>query len=132
MMAVEPDEMTVRLDKWLWAARFFKTRSSATEAVLGGKVEVNDASAKPARALRIGDIVTIRLAPYRWEVTVTGLAERRGTATQAAALYAETQASQEDRARLAEQLRLAPGLEFSAGRPSKKDRRNWTKLRGRD
>lgn len=131
-MAGVQEDATVRLDKWLWAARFFKTRSAATEAVLGGKVEVNDAAAKPARAIRIGDLVTVRLAPYQWEVSVTGLAERRGTTAQAAALFAETTASAEARARLTEQLRLAPDLQFSAGRPSKKDRRNWSKLRGRE
>lgn len=131
-MAGVEEEGTVRLDKWLWAARFYKTRSAATEAVLGGKVEVNDAAAKPARAIRLGDLVTVKLPPYQWEVTVTGLAERRGTTAQAAALYTETDGSAEARARLAEQLRLAPDPQLSAGRPSKKDRRHWSKLRGRE
>ena len=121
----------VRLDKWLWAARFFKTRSAATEAVAGGKVQVNGDAAKPARTIRPGDQVLVRLSPYQWDLEVTGLAERRGTAAQAAALYRETEASVAARARVAEQLRVAPSFEFSEGRPSKKDRRAWDKLRGR-
>ena len=121
----------VRLDKWLWAARFFKTRSAATEAVLGGKIEVNGESAKPARLVGPDDVVVVRLTPYRWELEVTGVAERRGTAAQAAALYRETPASRAARSAVAEQLRLAPNLEFAQGKPTKKDRRAFDKLRGR-
>lgn len=121
----------VRLDKWLWAARFFKTRSAATEAVSGGKIEVNGDSAKPARAIGPGDTVVVRLSPYRWELKVTGVADRRGTAAQAAKLYHETSASLAAREHHAEMLRLAPNLEFEEGKPSKKDRRALAKLRGR-
>lgn len=130
-MAREDAATAVRVDKWLWAARFYKTRSAATEAVLGGKVDVNGDGAKPARAVRPGDMVVVRVAPYRWEVEVTGIGDRRGTAAQAAELYRETPASLLARTTLADQLRLAPSLEFSEGRPSKKDRRAMEKLRGR-
>jgi ribosome-associated heat shock protein Hsp15 len=120
-----------RLDKWLWAARFFKTRSAATDAVIGGKTEVNGDSAKPARPVQHGDTVRIRLAPYEYIVVVTGLAERRGSAAVAAGLYRETDASRTARERLHEQLRMAPNLEFATGKPSKKDRRTFEKFRGK-
>lgn len=131
-MAREELPPSVRLDKWLWAARFFKSRSAATTAVAGGKAAVNGEGAKPAHTVRPGDTVGLRLGPVRWELEVTGIAERRGTTAQAAALYRETPASLAARSALAEQLRLAPSLEFSEGRPSKKERRTWQKLRGRD
>ena len=121
----------VRLDKWLWAARFFKTRSAATEAVAGGKVEVNGDHAKPARAVRPGDMVTLRLAPFTWELAVTGTAERRGSAAQAETLYRETPASLAARTALGDQLRMAPDVSVSAGRPTKQDRRAMDRLRGR-
>jgi ribosome-associated heat shock protein Hsp15 len=120
-----------RLDKWLWAARFYKTRSAATEAVVGGKVEVNGESVKPARPVQAGDTIRIRLAPYEHIVVVTGIAERRGSAAIAATLYQETEASKTARERQHEMLRLAPNLEFSSGKPSKKDRRTFEKLRGK-
>ncbi len=121
----------VRLDKWLWAARFFKTRSAATDAVHGGKVDVNGEGAKPARPVQPGDTIRIRLAPYEYIVVVTGLADRRGSAAIAAGLYQETAASRAARERLHEQLRLAPNLEFTAGKPTKKDRRAFEKFRGK-
>jgi ribosome-associated heat shock protein Hsp15 len=121
----------VRLDKWLWAARFFKTRSAATDAVHGGKIDVNGEGAKPARPVQPGDTVRVRLAPYEHIVVVTGLADRRGSATVAAGLYQETDASRTARERLHEQLRLAPNLEFTAGKPTKKDRRAFEKFRGK-
>lgn len=121
----------VRLDKWLWAARFYKTRSAATEAVHGGKVEVNGGAAKPSRTIVVGDMLEIRIAPFTWNVAVTGLGERRGSAAIAATLYAETAASLAARERHAEQLRDAPMLRFDTGKPSKQDRRRIDKLRGR-
>ena len=121
----------VRLDKWLWAARFFKTRSAATDAVHGGKVDVNGEGAKPARPVQPGDTIRIRLAPYEYIVVVTGLADRRGSAAIAAGLYQETAASRAAHERLHEQLRLAPNLEFTAGKPTKKDRRAFEKFRGK-
>ncbi len=120
-----------RLDKWLWAARFFKTRSAATDAVHGGRVDVDGEGAKPARPVQLGDTVRIRLAPYEHIVVVTGLADRRGSAAVAAGLYQETDASRTARERQREQLRMAPNLEFSDGKPSKKDRRAFEKFRGK-
>ena len=130
-MQPNPSCDKVRLDKWLWAARFFKTRSAATEAVHGGKIEVNDEAVKPARMVQPGDRVRVRIAPYEWDVEVLATAERRGSATAAALLFRETDASREARARRAEQLRLAPALEFEGGRPSKKERRAFDRFRGR-
>jgi ribosome-associated heat shock protein Hsp15 len=122
-----PLEMTsVRLDKWLWAARFFKTRSMATDAVAGGKVEVNGESAKPAKAIKVGDTIRVRLAPFDHVLVVRDLAERRGPASVAQALYEETGDSKAARAKLSEQLRLGnTGLVYEdKGRPTKKDRRD--------
>ena len=124
------DSDHVRLDKWLWAARFFKTRSLATEAVTGGKVEVNGERAKPAKAIKPGDEVRVRLGPYEHTLIVRALAERRGPASVAQTLYAETDASRQARERLAEQMRLAPGgfVYEEKGRPTKKDRRELARL----
>jgi ribosome-associated heat shock protein Hsp15 len=122
----------VRLDKWLWAARFYKTRSAATEAVHGGKVEVNGDAAKPARQVVPGDTVTVRIPPFTTTVVVTGIAERRGSAAVAATLYEETPDSQAARARHAQLLRDAPLLRFDEGKPSKRDRRRLDRLRGRE
>jgi ribosome-associated heat shock protein Hsp15 len=121
----------VRLDKWLWAARFFKTRSAATEAVNGGKVDVDGQRPKPAHPVRPGTTIRIRLAPYEHIVVVTGMAERRGSTAAAAELFQETEASRVARERLREQHRLAPSLQFTEGKPSKKERRTFEKVRGR-
>ena len=121
----------VRLDKWLWAARFFKTRSAATEAVAGGKIELNGERAKPAHPVQAGDTVRVRQAPFDYLVKVTGTAERRGSAAIAATLYEETPESLAQRERLREQLRLAPQIDFTEGRPGKRDRRLIDKARGR-
>jgi ribosome-associated heat shock protein Hsp15 len=121
----------VRLDKWLWAARFFKTRSAATDAVNGGKVDVDGQRPKAAHSVRPGNTIRVRLPPYELIVVVTGTAERRGSAAAAATLFQETDASRTARERLREQLRIAPSLEFTKGRPSKKERRILDKARGR-
>jgi ribosome-associated heat shock protein Hsp15 len=115
----------LRLDKWLWAARFFKHRAQATEAVAGGKVEVNGERAKPAKALKLGDEIRLRLGPYEHIVIVRELSERRGPASAAQALYEETLESKTERERLAAQLRMAPAtfVYEEKGRPTKKDRR---------
>jgi ribosome-associated heat shock protein Hsp15 len=120
----------VRLDKWLWAARFFKTRSLATEAVAGGKVEVNGEHAKPSKGLKVGDEVRVRLSPYEHVLIVRALSERRGPAAAAQALYEETPASRDARERLAAQLRLAPAafVYGDKGRPTKKDRRDLSRF----
>lgn len=119
------DTEKVRLDKWLWAARFFKTRSAATEAVDGGKVEVNGEHVKPAKLVKPGDEVRIRQAPFEHVVVIRALAERRGSAAVAAELYEETPASAQSRDKLREQLRMAPAAFVfeEKGRPTKKDRR---------
>jgi ribosome-associated heat shock protein Hsp15 len=125
-----PDK--VRLDKWLWAARFFKTRALAAEAVEGGKVQLNGDRPKRARPLQVGDELRIRLGPYQHIVAVRALSDRRGPATQAAALYQETEASRRAREALAIQLKSLHSL-FGPekGRPTKKDRREIERLKGR-
>ena len=126
------DDDRVRLDKWLWAARFFKTRALAAEAIEGGKVEVNGDRAKRARPLKPGDEVRVRLGPYEHHVVVSALAHRRGPAAEAATLYQETVAGREARERLALQLKsVAPLFHHDKGRPTKKDRRDINRLRGR-
>ena len=120
----------VRVDKWLWAARFAKTRSAATELVLAGHVKVGGERVKPAREIAPGDTVEIRLGPNRRIVVVTGLADRRGPAKVAATLYEETPASREERERLALERRLARPLGADLGaRPTKQERRRLDALR---
>jgi ribosome-associated heat shock protein Hsp15 len=128
----ETTDERVRLDKWLWAARFFKTRALAAEAIAGGKVEVNESDVKRARPINIGDAVRIRLGPYEHEVVVKGLSDRRGPAAEASLLYEETAESRERRERLAWQLKHASALfHHEKGRPTKRDRREIGKLKGR-
>ena len=121
----------VRIDKWLWAARFFKTRSLAADAVTGGKVLVGGERVKPAKLLQAGDEVRIRLGAFEHVVLVRQVSERRGPATIAATLYEETEASRAAREKLAEQLRMAPGgfVFEDKGRPTKRDRRELERLR---
>ena len=118
-----PDRM--RIDKWLWAARFFKTRSLATDAIAGGKVAVNGEGVKPAKSVQVGDELSVRLGAFEHIVHVRGLSERRGPASVAALLYEETEASRLAREKLAEQHRLAPPafVYEEKGRPTKRDRR---------
>jgi len=120
----------VRLDKWLWAARFFKTRSIAATAVGGGKIDVNGERAKPARLLQVGDRVSVRHPPFETHVLVRAVSEHRGRATDAARLYEETPASRAAREALALQLRSLPST-AEQGRPTKKDRRLLERWRGR-
>lgn len=122
----------VRVDKWLWAARFFKTRSLASEAVEGGKVQVNGDRAKPAKVVRPGDEIRLRMGPYEHILAVQGTAERRGSAPEAQRLYTETAASREAREKLHWQLtKAAPALDPGPGRPTKRDRRILDKFRDR-
>jgi ribosome-associated heat shock protein Hsp15 len=115
---------TVRIDKWLWAARFFKTRGLATEAVAGGKVEVNGDRAKPSRIVRVGDTISVRRGLYEWTIVVKDLARLRGPASQARQLYEETEKSARKRGAAIAQLKLERPPDFDTpGRPSKKDRR---------
>jgi ribosome-associated heat shock protein Hsp15 len=119
----------VRLDRWLWAARFFKTRALAAAGVAGGKVQVNGVRAKPAKLLRAGDVVRVRVTPYEWLVTVRALSERRGPPKAAQALYEESPEGRAARERLAEQLKMAPAPAYQGkGRPTKKERREIERL----
>jgi ribosome-associated heat shock protein Hsp15 len=115
---------SVRIDKWLWAARFFKTRSLATDAVDGGKVKLNEERVKPARGVKPGDVLQIDNGSTEWEVVVQALADKRGSATIAQTLYSETAASIAKREQLAERNRYfrEPGADIK-GRPTKRDRR---------
>jgi ribosome-associated heat shock protein Hsp15 len=123
----------VRLDKWLWAARFFKTRSLAAQAIEGGKVQVNAERAKRAKLVQAGDLVVVRIGAYEHEVRVRATSERRGPAAQAALLYEETPASREAREKLAAQMKAAASAYgYDAGRPSKKDRREIERLKDRN
>ena len=120
------------MDKWLWAARFFKTRTLAADAVDGGKVYVNGDRAKPAKSVKPGDEVRLRLGPYEHVLIVRGTAERRGSAPEAQRLYEETTASREAREKLHWQLtKAAPAMEAAPGRPTKQDRRALEKFRRR-
>ncbi|MDE2024375.1 MAG: RNA-binding protein [Gammaproteobacteria bacterium] len=117
-------EKRVRLDSWLWCARFFKTRALATAAVAGGKVHVDGARAKPAHAVRIGARLEITRGPERFEIVVCGVSSRRGPAAEALRLYAETAASVALRTRHAELRKLAAlASPAPAKRPDKKSRR---------
>lgn len=120
----------VRVDKWLWAARFAKTRSAATDLVLAGHVKVGGERVKPAREVRAGETIEIRTGPIRRTVVVTGLAARRGPAKVAATLYEETPESREERERLTLERRLARPLGADLGaRPTKQERRRLEALR---
>jgi ribosome-associated heat shock protein Hsp15 len=120
----------VRIDKWLWAARFFKTRGSAAAAVVGGRVHVNGLRVKPAKEIRPGDTLERRIGPARWTVQVTALADKRGPASVAATLYEETPESRAAREQLAVDRRFARPLGADLGaRPTKQDRRRIEALR---
>jgi ribosome-associated heat shock protein Hsp15 len=126
MAAPTPDDGSakVRVDKWLWAARFFKTRSLASAAVDAGQVRVNGDRVKPARAVRAGDRITIRKAGFEWNAQVLAIAERRGSATEAAKLYVEPEASRKAREEeYARRQAAAAASAHASGRPTKRDRR---------
>ncbi|MDR0481438.1 MAG: RNA-binding S4 domain-containing protein [Gallionellaceae bacterium] len=113
----------LRLDKWLWAARFFKTRSIAADAIETGKVQVNGARVKPAKTLAVNDKLIIRLGPYHHEIEVLALSGKRGPAPEAQKLYRETEASRLKREALAQELKAQAVNVVQKGRPTKKDRR---------
>jgi ribosome-associated heat shock protein Hsp15 len=130
-MAETPDGKT-RIDKWLWAARFYKTRALAAEAIAGGKVQVNGDRVKRAKPLQVGDEVRVRQGPYEHQVIVRELSDRRGPAVQAAKLYEEKPESRAAREALALQLKsLHSAFLPDRGRPTKKDRREINRFKGK-
>jgi ribosome-associated heat shock protein Hsp15 len=119
----------MRLDKWLWAARFFKTRSLAQQAIAAGRVKLNEERVKPAQVLKVADSLSVRIGELDWQVKVVGLSDKRGPAQQARKLYAETEASRAERERRGDLRRF--GAEPAAalkGRPTKRDRRQLEDL----
>jgi ribosome-associated heat shock protein Hsp15 len=122
----------VRIDKWLWATRFFKTRSLAGRACELGRIESNGQAVKPAREVRVGDLLRIKNPSGEFQVEVLGLSEMRGPAPVAQKLYRETEESRELRLKLAEERKTMPRIESTReGKPSKRDRREIARLRGR-
>ena len=120
----------MRLDKWLWAARFYKTRSQATDAVDGGKVRLNGTAVKPAKEVKLGDRLQVRAGAQDWEVMVQGCNEQRRPAAEAGLLYRETPESARQRGEAAELRKLAPIPQPDRkGRPTKRDRRQLLRLR---
>jgi ribosome-associated heat shock protein Hsp15 len=129
-MTREPPADKVRLDRWLWAARFYKTRSIAADAIDGGKVQVNGTRVKRSKLIETGDRVRIRKPPYEFVVAVLELSEHRGPAKVAQALYEETPESVQVRETLRTQLKHQPTASYEGkGRPSKKDRRMIDRLK---
>ena len=121
----------MRVDKWLWAARFFKTRALAGRACELGRIESNGQAAKPAREVRVGDSLHVKNDSGEFVVEVLALSEMRGPAAVAQTLYRETDASREARALLAEQKKAMPTFDFPEGKPSKKERRDMERWRRR-
>jgi ribosome-associated heat shock protein Hsp15 len=117
-------ESGVRLDKWLWAARFFKTRTLAVEAIEGGRVSLSGERSKPAKLVRVGDRIAIRRPPFEHLVVVKALSEKRGPAAIAATLFDETEESRARRTLLAAEMKSLPQPRFK-GRPTKKTRRDY-------
>ncbi len=122
---------TVRLDKWLWAARFFKTRALAAEAIDGGKVDVNDERAKRSKHIKTGDRIRLRNGAIEWQLLVAAIAARRGSAQVAQGLYEETAESRRRREELQAQLRAMPtAFAYGESRPGKHDRKAIRRLKG--
>ncbi|MGH7702836.1 MAG: RNA-binding S4 domain-containing protein [Gemmatimonadales bacterium] len=120
----------IRLDKWLWAARFYKTRSLAAQAIDGGRVQVNGGRVRRAKSVAPGDEIRIRQGPREWHIVVRALAERRGSGAEAAALFEETGTSKAAREKLALQLKgLHSAFVAEDRRPTKRERRQWSRLK---
>ncbi len=113
-----------RIDKWLFAARFFKTRSLAAEAIERGRVHLNGARIKPAKTLSVGDLLTIRIGNFKYDIVVRALSNHRGSATIAQNLYHETEESRQQRELIAERLKAQPKPFYTKGRPTKRNRRD--------
>ncbi|MCR4345958.1 MAG: RNA-binding S4 domain-containing protein [Sulfuricaulis sp.] len=130
MVAITNEDSAIRLDKWLWASRFFKTRTLAAAAVAGGKVKLNGERVKAAKAVRVDDALRISLGPYEYAVRVLALSGRRGPASQAAKLYEESASSQAARKALASRLAAERHhATHTNGRPNKKQRRQIIQLK---
>lgn len=126
------DKPGVRLDKWLWAARFYKTRALAVDAIDGGKIEINGERSKRSKHVRPGEKIRIRMGPYEHIVTVMGVSDRRGPAPVAAKLYEEDADSKKQRVVMAAHVKaMNANTGYESGRPTKKDRREIAKARGR-
>ena len=119
----------LRIDKWLWASRFYKTRSLAADEIDKGRVSVNGIAVKPSKELKVGDAVEIQMGPVSRNLIVTSISDKRGSAPVAALMFSETEASLAKRLAAAEQRRLAPepALSLAQGRPTKRDRRTLEK-----
>jgi ribosome-associated heat shock protein Hsp15 len=130
-MPPERSNDAVRLDSWLWAARFFKTRTLAAQAIDGGRVDVNGDRAKRSKPIKVGDEVRIRLGPYHHRLVVRGMADRRGPASEAVLLYQEDEASKQARLELAARIKAQTPLFQDSGKPSKKQRREIDRWKGK-
>ena len=130
---IQEQSRRVRLDKWLWAARFYKTRGLSADAIDAGKIEVNGERAKRARLVQAGDKVRIRIGPYEHVITIKDVSDRRGSAPVAQALYEEEAESKKAREVMAAHVRaMNANTGYESGRPTKKDRRVIERLRRRD
>ena len=128
-MDEQDDNAKFRIDKWLWAARFFKTRSLSVDALECGKILCNGVRVKPAKSVAVGDLISIRIGPYQFVVEVLALSSKRGPAPQAQMLYSETEESLLKRQTLSDELKAQPTTTFLRGRPTKRDRREIEKLK---
>jgi ribosome-associated heat shock protein Hsp15 len=127
------DTGKVRLDKWLWAARFYKTRGLSADAIDAGRIEVNGERAKRARMVQAGDRIRVRIGPYQHIVAVRGVSERRGSAAIAQQLYEEEPESKKAREAMAAHVRaMSASTGYESGRPTKKDRREIERLKRRN
>ncbi|MDH5479291.1 MAG: RNA-binding S4 domain-containing protein [Nitrosomonas sp.] len=118
------EEEKFRVDKWLFATRFFKTRSLAAEAIEKGRVTLNEVRVKPAKIVSVGDRLSIRIGNYQYVVEILGLSNKRGSAAIAQQLYRETDESREQREIISARIKAQPQPFYTKGRPTKRDRRN--------
>ena len=131
-MMTKNDVEKFRIDKWLHAARFFKTRSLAADAVERGKVQINGMRVKPSKTVTTGDKLTIRIGPYQYEIEVLALSNKRSSATEAQKLYQETDESRKAREKLTEQIKVQSQQFYTKGRPTKRDRREIERFRNQE